>query len=117
MKTRDDFIVLAEAYRLELRRRAFILLPIMVIAIIACVLLAGALGRLLGNHPVVIGIWIVIFFLVMLGLNFCQVKSQQSLARKCGLVCPQCSRVFQARDLKLVIATHNCPYCGSRVYS
>ena len=109
--------MLADAYRLELRRRAFVLLPAMVIAILACVLLAAALGRFLGNHSVLLGIWIVIFFLVILGLNFYQQKSQQSLASKCGLVCPQCSRAFQTNDLKRVIATKSCPYCGSQVYS
>jgi hypothetical protein len=117
MPTRDQFVVLADAYRIELRRRGLLILPLMIIAIIGFVLMAGLTGRVLGNHSVVIGIWIIVFFGGIFALTFYQAKSRESLAKKCGLTCSNCYHVLALNDLKLVTATGNCPSCGVRFYS
>jgi ribosomal protein S27AE len=116
MKTREEFVLLADEYRKEIRRRSFVMLPAMVIGIIGFVMIAGVMGRYLGNHSPLIGVWILGFFLALFALSFYQTKSQESLARKFELVCPQCSRVLGA-NLNLVIATHHCPRCGQSVFS
>jgi hypothetical protein len=117
MKTREEFIRLVDAYRTETRRRGMLALPAMIGAILGWIVIAGVMGRLLGNHSVLIGIWIILFFLVILFLNHYQIKSQDSLARKFELICPACSRTLGFRDFKLAIATHNCPHCGALIYS
>jgi MFS-type transporter involved in bile tolerance (Atg22 family) len=117
MKTREQFVLLAEAYQVELRRRGLVLLPFMVLMSLLSIVLAEVLDYYLKSDTVLVGIWIVLFFSMLLGVNFYQAKSQQSLARKFELFCPACSRVITVRYLNVAIATHNCPYCGASVYS
>ena len=107
MKTREEFVASVEAYRAKTRRYAFFLAPLIALLIIGNILVLAVLSHLLGKHSPLLGIWILVFFLGVLGLNIFQAWYYKNLAKNCGLVCPECGRVVIGRDLKLVTATHN----------
>ena len=118
MKTREEFVLLADEYRKEIRWRAWLFLLAILLSFFVAIAPALIITHIIGYHSAGGLIWIGIFLVILIGLNLYQSKSQESLARKMELVCPHCSRVLVRQlDLKLAIATHNCPHCGDRIFS
>ncbi len=117
MKTRDQFVLLAEAFRKEVFWRSCLLLLATLIGFFASGAVTGVIVHSSGLYKEGFLIWAVFFFLTILVTFLYQIKSQESLARKLELACPSCSRAIKPADLKRATATQNCPYCGNRIYS
>ncbi len=116
MKTREQFVLLAEAYRKEAGWRDWLMRFSLITAFFLTFALAAILKHFVFHH---IGGWIMIVLaLPMVSIvGFYEDKSKKRLARKLDLFCPSCVRTFGLSDFKIVIATHNCPYCGHLVFS
>jgi ribosomal protein S27AE len=116
MKTREEFVLLANAYRKEWGWRSSLIFTAFIFVFIASFAIAILASHLAMNPRVRSWISVTLWFAPGVFLIFYKVKSKESLARKLELVCPSCSRALM-NDLKLATATHNCPYCGNPVFS
>lgn len=117
MKTREEFVEAVAVYRLQARQYALIFLLAMVVFFVLSILLLAVLAHFLGKHSPLWALWFVVFFWGSFGFNRWQIRHAKQLAFACGLVCPECLGEASARDLKLITATHNCPYCGKQFFS
>ncbi len=117
MKTREEFVLLADAFRREAQWRAWLFFAALLLAFIISAAGSGVADYLLGLHQAGGWILIVLFLAMTAFLCFYKIKSMKSLAWKFELACPTCSRPVMPDDLKLTISTHNCPHCGSLLFS
>ena len=63
--------------------------------------------------------WFVEFGVLAGGLfaiSLIQVRFNRAVALRCKLQCPKCLSVAKPIDLKILTATHNCPYCGATFF-
>jgi DNA-directed RNA polymerase subunit RPC12/RpoP len=107
MKTREEFLLLADAYKAELWRRAFLFVPIVVLAFIAINSISGPKRGALN----------LVCLMMMVCFNLYLIKANESIARKLELVCLSCSRALHKTDLKQVTATQACPHCRQPLFS
>jgi len=121
MKTREEFLAVGKAYQSKAQLHGFVFVLLTPFAFLWPRLLAQALNDshiyFLENSLAwtsLIVIWIGSIF----SFFFFERWYFRKLAANCGLICPECSRVVVGpKKLKLITATHNCPYCGKPFFN
>ena len=123
MKTRAEFLAAVKAYRSKSKIYIFIW-PLVVLAGFAWPILLIEILRhfyvipknfLKGHSP---GSFLLLLLWLgsMSGMVFLVTQYFKRMAISCGLVCPECSRIADPTDIKLITASHNCPYCGGTFF-
>src|SRR5579863_9456971 len=117
MKTREEFLASVDAYRVKTKQYFLLGFPLFFLSVIIpplTLFIFEQMHLVLGEQagPVVLIIW-AYWVLALVGYpRWCCRKA----AEKSGLVCANCSKVAKPSDVKLITASHNCPYCGKPFY-
>ena len=115
--TKEEFIQQYKASRRAGDRRAWVLLPIMLVSIIAVILFAPHIGQLAQSGffdwaASFNGYWILGFFggcLLIVVFGMCWVRPPH------GVACPACGERLWGTSAQLALAIGNCGYCGERI--
>jgi hypothetical protein len=117
MITREEFVAETERYQQQARRGAWMTLVGVYAFFGVDFALIIAMERMhVTGHSTLFVIPIVVLFVGLIVLGMFETSRQKGLARKFGVQCLACGKPLRPRDIKLAIATHNCPYCGLPIF-
>jgi len=106
-----------DAYRNRARRYFILVFPLLFLCLItppAMLFLFEQLHLITKEQ----GAPICLIFWVFWSLALIYFKNWYSrrAAERCGMICTNCSKIATPSDIRLIAASHNCPYCGKPFY-
>jgi uncharacterized membrane protein YhaH (DUF805 family) len=114
MQTQQEFAENAKVFRTRTEAMGVFLVLALFAFLIGGLALTISIQRMhiIGKNSPWWGLGLVLLFGFLILLPVINNRFCRSAALRCGLQCSKCLNVMKPVDLKILTATHNCPYCG-----